>query len=431
MLIGVIIGIIFDNFSYAEKRYLVSITMKRTTHILMVLLLLTTAKTFAQKAQPDTTKKLLSSEDYIKRYGDLGNTRYRIKTEKSANVVFFGGSITHNPGWRDKVSEYLQQTYPDTKFNFLNAGIPSLGSLPHTFRITQDVLTKGRVDLMFLEAAVNDRVNGTDEPTQRRALEGIIRHVLKTNPYANIVMMAFVDQDKIKDYNSGKIPPEVQVHEDLARMYHLPFINLAKEVTDRIKAGEFTWEKDFKNLHPSPFGQEIYFRAIKQLLSVELAKPAPAKLIPSYLPKQAGALAYTNGNYLGVDAAKNLKGFTLDPAWKPADSVHTRPGFVNVPMLVADKPGASFELAFNGQVIGFAVVSGPDAGFVKYTIDGKHYPGLNLYTQWSKSLHLPWYLLLGDGLSAGKHVLRLEISPNRDERSKGTACRIAHFLVNN
>ncbi|WP_448702624.1 SGNH/GDSL hydrolase family protein [Mucilaginibacter sp. AW1-3] len=404
--------------------------MKRTTYLLLTLLLAAQTQTFAQTAQTDTGKTLLKSENYISRFGDLANTLYRIKTEKSANVVFFGGSITHNPGWRDKVSQYLQQSFPATKFNFLNAGIPSLGSLPHAFRITQDVLAKGRVDLMFLETAVNDRGNGTNEQTQRRALEGIIRHVLKTNPDANIVMMAFVDPDKIKDYNSGKIPPEVQVHQDMAKMYHLPLINLAKEVTDRINAGEFTWEKDFKNLHPSPFGQEIYFRTMKQLLLVELTKPAPAKLTPSYLPKQADAFAYTNGNYLHVDAATALKDFTLNPAWKPADSVHTRPGFANVPMLVGEKPGASFQLSFTGPVIGFAVVSGPDAGIVRYTIDGKAYPELDLYTQWSKSLHLPWYLLLGDGLAPGKHLLKLEISANKNERSKGTACRIVYFLTN-
>lgn len=405
--------------------------MKRTTYILTILLLAGVPRVFAQQIQPDTTKKLLNSENYISRFGNLNNTFYRIKTEKSANVVFFGGSITHNPGWRDKVSQYLQQSFPDTKFNFLNAGIPSLGSLPHAFRLNQDVLAKGRVDLMFLETAVNDRGNGTNQQTQRRALEGIIRHVLKTNPYANIVMMAFVDPDKMNDYSSGKIPPEVQVHEDMAKMYHLPFINLAKEVTDRINAGEFSWDKDFKNLHPSPFGQEIYFRTMRQLLSVELAKSAPAKLMPSYLPKQADALAYTDGNYLAVSRAVNLNGFTLAANWHPADSVHTRPGFVNVPALVGEKPDASFELTFTGQTVGFAIVSGPDAGRVKYTIDGKAYPETDLYTQWSKGLHLPWYLLLGDGLAPGNHLLKLQISAGKNERSKGTACRVVYFLVNN
>ncbi|OCX52491.1 hypothetical protein BEL04_13595 [Mucilaginibacter sp. PPCGB 2223] len=404
--------------------------MRRISYVIWVLLFTAQTQTFAQTIAPDSGKTLLKSEAYIKRFGDLSNTLYLIKTEKTASVVFFGGSITHNPGWRDKVGAYLQQSFPDTKFNLLNAGIPSLGSLPHAFRIKQDVLSKGKVDLMFLETAVNDRGNGTNEQTQRRALEGIIRHVLKTNPYANIVMMAFVDPDKMKDYSAGKIPPEVQIHEDMAKMYHLPLINLAKEVTDRVNAGEFTWEKDFKNLHPSPFGQEIYFRTMKQLLSVELAKPAPVKLMPSYLPAQADALAYADGNYLAVGKATKLNGFTLDTNWKPADSVHTRPGFVNVPALVGEKPGASFELSFTGQTIGVAVVSGPDAGMVKYTIDGKSYPELELYTQWSKSLHLPWYLLLGDGLQPGKHLLRLEISADKNEKSKGTACRIVYFLVN-
>lgn len=404
--------------------------MKKAVYILLVSLFIGHAKGFAQQAATDSGKILLKSENYIARFGDLANTLYRIKTEKSVNVVFFGGSITHNPGWRDKVSAYLQQSFPDTKFNFLNAGIPSLGSLPHAFRIGQDVLAKGRVDLMFLESAVNDRGNGTNQQTQRRALEGIIRHVLKSNAYANIIMMAFVDPDKMKDYNSGKIPPEVQVHQDMAKMYHLPFINLAKEVTDRINAGEFSWDKDFKNLHPSPFGQEIYFRTMKQLLSAELAKPAPAKLRPSHLPQQADAFAYVNGDYLEIGKAEALNDFTINPLWTPADSVHTRPGFVNVPMLVGEKPGASLTLPFTGSIIGFAVVAGPDAGIVKYTIDGKAYPELDLYTQWSKGLHLPWYLLLGDGLGPGKHLLKLEISSNKNNRSKGTACRIVHFLVN-
>jgi len=383
--------------------------------------------TFGQHFETDTSKTLLKSENYISRATGISNAIYKIKTQKKANVVFFGGSITFNPGWRDKISEYLQQNYPDTKFNFLNAAIPSLGSFPHAFRLKDDVLAKGNVDLMFLESAVND--GGTLEQTQRRALEGIIRHTLKVNPYANIVMMAFVDPNKMKDYNSGKIPLEVQVHQDIAKKFHLPFINLAKEVTDRINANEFSWEKDFKNLHPSPFGQEIYFRSIKQLLSVELSKPVPAKLKPSYQPKETDPLVYVNGNHLGLDEAKGLNNFELIPSWKPNDDIATRPGFVNIPVLAGEKPGASFELTFTGQVIGIGFISGPDAGMIKYSIDGKIYPELDLYSPFSNSLHLPWYLLLADGLTTGKHILKLEIGTNKNDKSKGTACRIVHILT--
>ncbi len=63
--------------------------------------------------------------------------------------------------------------------------------------------------------------------------------------------------EKLKDYERGKIPVTVNNHELIASYYHLPSVNLAKEVFDKIKAGEFSWAKDFKDVHPSPFGQNI------------------------------------------------------------------------------------------------------------------------------------------------------------------------------
>ncbi|MES2279281.1 MAG: GDSL-type esterase/lipase family protein [Bacteroidota bacterium] len=384
---------------------------------------------FITKSQAKPTADSLKSEAYISHFGNLDNINLRIKTEKNATVAFFGGSITNMVGWRDMVCKYLSITYPGTHFTFINAGIPSLGSLPHAFRLDKDVLSKGRIDLLFIESAVNDRVNGTNEQTQRRALEGIVRQTLTANPNTNIVLMAFVDPDKMDDYKAGKVPPEVQVHQDIAQQYHLPFINLAKEVNDRINAGEFNWKDDFKNLHPSPFGQGIYLRSIRQLLADELGKPAPGKLQPAALPKVANDFNYANGAYLDIHQAKKLKNFTLNENWKPTDSIHTRPGFVNVPVLVGEQAGASLELPFTGRTVGISVVSGPDAGIIKYSIDGKPQPDLDLYTQWSKSLHLPWYLILGDGLTSGNHVLKLEISDRHNEKSKGNACRIVYFLV--
>jgi len=62
------------------------------------------------------------------------------------------------------------------------------------------------------------------------------------------------------------VPDVIQNQEKVAANYNIPTINLAKKVTERIDAGEFTWEDDFKNLHPSPFGQEIYFRSMKAFL---------------------------------------------------------------------------------------------------------------------------------------------------------------------
>ncbi|HEV2833292.1 MAG TPA: SGNH/GDSL hydrolase family protein, partial [Hanamia sp.] len=93
--------------------------------------------------------------------------------------------------------------------------------------------------------------------------------------------------------------------------------------------------------------------------------------------------------------------------------------------------GAAIEFLFKGTAVGIAVLSGPDAGIIKYSIDGKAEQEVDLFTKWSKNLHLPWYLMLGDNLSRGKHSLRIKIADNHNEQSKGTSCRIVYFLVNN
>ncbi|WP_018631049.1 SGNH/GDSL hydrolase family protein [Niabella aurantiaca] len=381
-------------------------------------------KNVLRKPQP------LPAADFIHSYGNLDNLRFRIQHKEDVTVAFLGGSITNMKGWRDKVGRYLAERYPGTHFRFLNAGIPSLGSLPHAFRLQEDVLDKGRVDLLFIEAAVNDRVNGTPGTQQRRALEGIVRHALAANPAMDIVLMGFADEFKLSDYRAGKLPAEIGIHEDVARHYGLPFINLAAAVYARIAHKEFTWEDDFKNLHPSPFGQEWYADAIKTLLQTQLNGEAPRAAVAKKMPRPMNVLHYAKGSYVPVKKASAGNGFVWVPSWQPSDGAGTRPGFVKVPVLEGTAAGASTMLSFEGTAVGIAVVSGPDAGKIRYSIDGRPEQTADLYTQWSKGLHLPWYLLLGDGLKKGRHRLKISIAGEHDPQSKGNAVRIVHFLVN-
>lgn len=376
----------------------------------------------------------LPLSNYIKARGGLANTQHAISSQKQVTVAFLGGSITFNPGWRQMVSGYLQDRFPQTKFKFIAAGIPSLGSLPHTFRLQRDVLDSGKVDLLFLEAAVNDQVNGTDSITQVQCLEGIVRHSLKSNPYMDIIMMSFADPDKTTIYKKGGVPTSVANHELVADRYHLPSINLAKAVADKLANNEFSWQKDFKDLHPSPFGQRLYFEAMKTLLDDQLGadKKSTNKFV-KHDPAKISALnpnSITNGNYLDITTAQLGDGWTLNPNWTATDKLATRPGFVKVPMLVATKAGSSLTLNFKGNAIGMAIISGADAGIVDYTIDGNPVKHIDLYTQWSNFIHLPWYVLFDSGLSNGSHTLKLTVSDQKNPASIGTACRIVHFLVN-
>lgn len=125
----------------------------------------------------------------------------------------------------------------------------------------------------------------------------VVRHVKYHNPSADILIIHFVDSDKMKDYRAGHVPEVIGNYERVANHYGLPSLNLAREVTDRIAAGEFTWEEDFKDLHPSPFGQGIYARSIIRFLEEAwvLAQPRSTVTAISALPEKLHPWAYDAG----------------------------------------------------------------------------------------------------------------------------------------
>lgn len=370
--------------------------------------------------------------DYFVLRGGLRNCRLRFEREAAARVVFLGGSITAGRGWRDMVCADLQKRFPQTQFDFINAGIPSLGSVPGAFRFQRDVLGRGRVDLLFVEAAVNDEVNGQSDPEQIRGTEGIVRQARLADPAMDVVLLHFVDPAKLEVIRRGATPAVIANHERVAQRYRAPSVDLAQEVAERIAAGEFTWEQDFLDLHPSEFGHRLYARSVGRLLDAAWAGPSPvdATVRPHPLPDPVDGTSYFSGRLVPPAVAHADKGWTLVPRWTPEDGAATRPGFVDGPTLVAEGPGAALRFAFEGTAVGIFVVSGPDAGQVEVRVDGGPVGTLDLYTQWSRSLHLPWARVLAAGLAAGWHELQLRVAPAADPRSAGHAVRIVHFLVN-
>ena len=361
----------------------------------------------------------------------LANCRIKFSGTAPSRVAFLGGSITHNHGWRDLVGEELRRRFPKADIDLINAGIPSFGSTPNAFRLERDVLSKGPVDLLFVEAAVNDATNGRSPIEMIRGMEGIIRHARRANPAIDIVMMQFVDPEKMGLISKGRVPPVIIAHERVAEHYQIASLDLAREVTDRIAAGEFTWKGDFKNLHPSPFGQKLYFNSIKRLLDAAWDGPLKNAIIDHPdIDEPIDASCYSHGRLVDISQASALRGFSLDPNWRPADGGRTRPGFVDVPMLVASHAGASLEFAFTGTAVGIMVAAGQDAGVLEAKIDGKDLPSTELFTRWSARLHLPWTHVLAAGLEPGEHLLHIRLAKSKHPGSSGHAARIACFTVN-
>lgn len=373
----------------------------------------------------------LDSKKYHTHRGSLKNSFLKFEKEKTGRVAFLGGSITFNGGWRDSVCHYLQQKFPETEFDFIAAGIPSMGSTPGAFRFERDVLVNGKVDLLFEEAAVNDDTNRRSPDEITRAMEGIVRHAKSANSLCDVVIMHFVDPGKMEDYRNDKVPEVIQLHEKVAVHYSVSSINLAKEVTERIDAGEFGWKADFKNLHPSPFGQIIYYHSMKTFLETAWnTNLSDEKNELKELPAPLDFSNYNNGILVEPNPPKRIKGWRRIENWKPAIKAGTRANYTNVPMLVGDYPGKIIKFQFEGDAVGIAVAAGPDAGIIEYSIDNSDWQKQDLYTQWSKQLYLPWYYTLATGLKNKKHTLQIRLVEEKNPESKGNKCVLRYFYYN-
>ncbi len=376
--------------------------------------------------------------DYFHLRNGLQKCRAKFEQAKLGRVAFLGGSITASNGWRNLVCEDLKMRFPETEFDFIDAGISSLGSTPGAFRFRHDVLAHGPVDLLFEEAAVNDDSNGFSDVEQVRGMEGIVRQAFLSNPEMNVVLLHFVDPGKMTEIRRGKTPAVIVNHERVAEHYRIPSIDLAREVTERIEAGEFTWDKDFRGLHPAPFGHALYARSIGRMLSAAWSeRNFRPTLTGGELPVPLDVASYFHGRLVSpsdlFDAKKLtlVSGWRMDANWKPDGKAGTRPGFVDVPALIAEAPGATVKLAFEGIGIGIFIAAGPDTGNLEYRLDKGDWQKQELFTEWSAGLHLPWAKMLASELPVGPHELELRVSETADARSKGNSIRIVHFLINN
>lgn len=360
----------------------------------------------------------------------LPNLLAKAQAGTPLRIAFLGGSITAMKGWRDLIKEDLTKRFPKSQLEFIDAGIGSLGSTPHAFRLDRDILSKGALDLLVLEAAVNDSANGHSPTEQIRAMEGIVRHTLQSNPTADILLLHFVDPEKIETIKTGKRPDVILNHEKVAAHYGLPDLDLAEEVAERIAAGEFTWEKDFKNLHPAPFGHELYRKAINRLLDAAQrlsSAPVPnGKPGPRTLPPPLDKANYASGHLISPDAVSAPTGWILHPKWNPSGAGKTRPDFVNHPVLASEGDAQPLSIRFQGTAAGIFITSGPDTAPLEFRTDGGPWEKRDTRTRWSDGLHLPWAMVLSASLPEGSHVLEIRPQAPAGDRS----VRIHHLLIN-
>ncbi|MCK5805502.1 MAG: SGNH/GDSL hydrolase family protein, partial [Lentisphaeria bacterium] len=214
--------------------------------------------------------------DYIPRDG-LARSFARFSRGGEVRVAFMGGSVTTRQ-WRNPVMARLKERFPQAKFDFIMAGIGGTGADLGAFRLPEQVFGRGRVDLFFLEFAVNG--GGV------QAMEGIVRQARRLNPDIDIVIMYFASTGHTKAFEADKIPSIVQQHEKVAVHYGVPALYLYREIARRIHEGRIQW-KDFSgdSVHPNQAGCDMYTQCINDFLEAELKVPPASALSERMLPK--------------------------------------------------------------------------------------------------------------------------------------------------
>lgn len=363
--------------------------------------------------------------------GNLDNARAQFQDQKKGHVAFLGGSITEMEGYRPMVCELLQKKFPETAFTFTAAGVSSTCSTTGAFRLQNDVLSKGPVDLLFVEYAVNDDQDAFHSREECiRGMEGIIRHLRRTCPKADVIMTFFLNESSIQKYNAGEVPLPILAHTEVAEKYQVSTVNLAKAVTARIAAGEFDWKK-FGGVHPAPFGNRIAADMIADLFDFQwreaLKGPAKSHLLPE---PPIDEKSYSKGRFVDFRELKFNESWKIHvPDWKSLKG-GKRERFTKETLLEGSQVGAELSFPFEGTAVGAYVLAGPDAGTVEASIDGGAPKKVNLFHKFSAGLHYPRTVMFADTLAEGSHVLKLKVLEEKDGQSSGHAFRALHFVVN-
>ena len=363
--------------------------------------------------------------------GSFTHTRDVFLKTGKGSVAFLGGSITEMNGYRPKVCEFLQATFPQTEFTFTNAGIASTCSTTGAFRLAEDVLASNP-DLFFVEFAVNDDQDAAHAEQQCvRGMEGILRQALKHNPKMDIVVTHFVNPSMLETIKSGGTPVSSGRHEAVAAHYGVSTSDLAREVAQRITRGELTW-KQYGGTHPKEPGNRLAADMVIELLQTGWKNQLPASSAdsPRRLPKQIDKGSYVRGRMLGFDMVQeDDRWVTHIPDWSSIKG-NCRERFRESKLLCASEPGASLSLPFSGAAVGAYVLAGPDAGRVEYSIDGSEFQRLDLYHRFSRGLHYPRTVMFAADLDRGPHELKIRVSKEKHANSLGHAVRILKFVTN-
>ncbi len=396
----------------------------RCSFFLTILLLSTAIASIESFAQAQNSSAVVLGSRGV------GNFIARMEKERKVHVAFLGGSITEKEtGHVKKVADTLKEKWPDVEFTITNAGLSSTCSLSGAFRLNRDILSKGRIDLLIVEFAVNDDQDaGHDRKTAIRGLEGIVRQYFKANPEGDIISVQFVNPPILEKIEANETPISVGAHKAVASHYGIATVDVGLALAHEIAAGRMTWAEDYKGTHPNDKGYTFASGLISQVIEKSISAETP-QLIE--LPEPLDSGSYSGASIMNPQELAWLGGWkwaSVSRELLPVGQI--RSNYEKYPALRSDEAGNHLYGAFSGSMLGAFVLAGPDAGIMEVSIDSGEWKPVDLYHHYSSGLNYPRSVIFADDLANGFHTFALRVSKDKNPASKGNTATILRFLVN-
>ena len=291
----------------------------------------------------------------------MANVLKKAAAGEEITVGYIGGSITEGltagpeKCWARLSYEALCEMYPDTKINYVNAGISGTNSTLGIVRAERDLYSEFTPDIVFVEFAVN---NG-GEQMDKDSYESLVRKFLEKDNDPAVVLLFTVLKN---EYTAQPWMTMVGEH------YDLPMISVGNAINPMFHAGLMEWSQySDDESHPNYWGHELlcdflmnYFEQVKEIADAGsdfAVQPLPEEAVFSYAFKDMQLLERDQMNA------------TAEGDFKEADTVIT--AFNNGWTKRSSKEASvSFTAEFKTLFLVFHCNNGDGFGDAEVYIDG-------------------------------------------------------------
>ncbi|HEY1173798.1 MAG TPA: SGNH/GDSL hydrolase family protein [Verrucomicrobiae bacterium] len=353
----------------------------------------------------------LASEAYTRSLVSAGDTarlqRVLVKAREGKPIVVgvIGGSITQGAKaskpelkYGALVAQWWRTNFPNSKVEFVNAGIGATGSNYGALRVGRDLLAKNP-DFIVVEYAVND--GNVKESAE--TLEGLVRQILKAPNQPAVVMLFTMNK-------SGGNAQEW--HSKVGAHYGIPMVSFRDALWPEIQAGKLKWEDvEADEVHPNDRGHAYAAEFVTRFVDSVEKKSARADSMIGALPPPLFSDRFEFTKLLEAGDLKPVanKGWAYDEKNKAWQS---------------ETPGSVIEFEIDGTLIYDMCwrIKGP-MGRAKISVDDKAPQTREAWFNQTWGGYRVTSELARD-IAPGKHRVKVELLAEKNAESTGTQFRV-------